>query len=180
MPEASEPAVESAAAAAIVRRPLPPGGLTLQVMRDYSEDEVDAELRALGIYTGNTRIHDKKIMIVNYYDNHKRGGRPLPKIKPPSRSLGSLKQPSDAMIHDLSILSGLPPENVRAIFGWTVKDLKLEVQSRGAYIRSNATKQELVKEVVKIFGSDFMSSKGSPMSVDSPYTKIIAYRERLN
>ena len=92
------------------------------------------------------------------------------KIKPPSKSLGSLKQPNDAMIHDFSILSG-PPQHVRAIFGWTVKDLKLELQSRGVYIRSNATKLELVKEVVKIFGSDFMSSKGSPMSVDRPYKK---------
>ena len=79
-----------------------------------------------------------------------------------------MKQPSDAMIHDLSISSGLPSQNVRAIFGWTVKDLKLGLQSRGVYIKYNATKQELVKEVVKIFGSDFMSSKGSPMSVDSP------------
>ncbi|MFM7979336.1 MAG: hypothetical protein ACKPKO_08485, partial [Candidatus Fonsibacter sp.] len=91
------------------------------------------------------------------------------KIKPPSKSLGSLKQPSDAMIHDLSILSGLEPQNVRHIFGWTVTDLKLELQSRGVYIRSNATKLELVKEVVKIFGSDPMSSIGPPMSVDSPY-----------
>ena len=79
-----------------------------------------------------------------------------------------MKQPSDAMIHDLSSLSGLPPENVRAIFGWTVKNLKLELQSRGVYIRYNATKLELVKEVVKIFGSDLMTSKGTPMSVDSP------------
>ncbi|MFM7986742.1 MAG: hypothetical protein ACKPKO_46255, partial [Candidatus Fonsibacter sp.] len=70
--------------------------------------------------------------------------------------------------HDLSILSGLEPENIRQIFDWNVKDLKLELQSRGVYIRSNATKQELVKEVVKVFGKDFMVSKGSPMSVDSP------------
>ena len=76
------------------------------------------------------------------------------------------------MIHDLSILSGLEPQYVRQIFGWTVKELKLELQSRRGYIRSNATKLELVKEVVKIFGSDFMTSNGSPMSVDSIYKKM--------
>ncbi|MFM7983492.1 MAG: hypothetical protein ACKPKO_29620, partial [Candidatus Fonsibacter sp.] len=42
-----------AAAAAVERRPVPPGGLSLQMLWDYSEDEIDAELRALGLHVGN-------------------------------------------------------------------------------------------------------------------------------
>ncbi|MFM7981942.1 MAG: hypothetical protein ACKPKO_21745 [Candidatus Fonsibacter sp.] len=84
------------------------------MMRDYSEDELDAEQRALGIYTSNTPLHEQNIMIVNYYDTLRRGGQPLPTIKPPSISVGSLKQPSDAIIHDFSILSGLPPSECKS------------------------------------------------------------------
>ena len=41
------------AAAAVVRRPVPPGGLTLDNIRDYTDDEFGAELRELGLYRGD-------------------------------------------------------------------------------------------------------------------------------
>ena len=37
------------AAAAVERRPIPIGGLTMHNLKDYSEDRLDAERRALGI-----------------------------------------------------------------------------------------------------------------------------------
>ena len=37
------------ATAAIQRGPVPPTGLTTSILRDYSDDEVDAELSHLGI-----------------------------------------------------------------------------------------------------------------------------------
>ncbi|MFM7982617.1 MAG: hypothetical protein ACKPKO_25170, partial [Candidatus Fonsibacter sp.] len=58
---------EAAAAAAVERRPVPPRGLSLHMLMDYSEDEVDAELRALGIHVGNMSLWDKKKAIANHY-----------------------------------------------------------------------------------------------------------------
>ena len=46
----------SAAAAAVERRLVPSTGLTASMLRDYSDEEIDAELRHLGIlYSGTTR-----------------------------------------------------------------------------------------------------------------------------
>ena len=78
------------------------------MIRDYSEDDVDAELRALGIYTGNVKLHTKRKIITDHYDLKRRGGKPLPQIKPASRYLGSINKPIDELIHDISIESGLP------------------------------------------------------------------------
>ena len=50
----------AAAAAAVERRPVPPGGLSLQMLMGYSEDEVEPELRALGIHVGNMSLWKKK------------------------------------------------------------------------------------------------------------------------
>ncbi|MFM7990271.1 MAG: hypothetical protein ACKPKO_64245, partial [Candidatus Fonsibacter sp.] len=58
---------EGAAAAAVERRPVPPGGLSLHMLMDYSEDGVDAELRALGMHVGNMSLWDKKKAIANHY-----------------------------------------------------------------------------------------------------------------
>ena len=39
-----------AASASVERRPVPQGGLALSILPDYSDDEIDAELRHLGLY----------------------------------------------------------------------------------------------------------------------------------
>ena len=50
----------SAAAAAVERRPVPSTGLTASMLRDYSDEEIDAELRHLGIvFYGTTRKFEK-------------------------------------------------------------------------------------------------------------------------
>ena len=58
----------AAAAAAVERRPVPQGGLTLQVLRDYTDDDIDAELRPLGInHPSNLSRHAQINLILNYY-----------------------------------------------------------------------------------------------------------------
>ena len=50
-----------AAAAAVERRLVPSTGLTASMLQDYSDDEIDAELRHLGIlFCGTTRRFDKE------------------------------------------------------------------------------------------------------------------------
>ena len=57
----------SAAAAAVERRPIPPSGLTLAILQDYSNDELDAELDALGVtYAPNLRRFPNINMIRAY------------------------------------------------------------------------------------------------------------------
>ena len=58
-----------AASTSVARRPVPQGGLALSILRDYSDNESDADLRHLGLnYTRNTRRNAQKLMIINYYE----------------------------------------------------------------------------------------------------------------
>ncbi|MFM7988097.1 MAG: hypothetical protein ACKPKO_53165, partial [Candidatus Fonsibacter sp.] len=58
---------KSAAAATVERRPVPPGGLSLHMLWDYSEDEVNAELRALSMRVGNMNLNGNRKAIANHY-----------------------------------------------------------------------------------------------------------------
>ena len=53
-------------AAAVERRPIPPGGLTLAVLQSSSNEELDAELDALGMtYSPTLRkhvLHDPRLL----------------------------------------------------------------------------------------------------------------------
>ena len=61
------PPVAAASAAAVIRRPLPRYDLTLADLRDYTDDEIDVELRHLGIlFTGTTERYRNNNMIVDY------------------------------------------------------------------------------------------------------------------
>ena len=63
------PPPATAAASSIQRRLVPPTGLASAILRDYSDDEVDAELRHLGIsFTRTTTKHDKNKLILYHYD----------------------------------------------------------------------------------------------------------------
>ncbi|MFM7982536.1 MAG: hypothetical protein ACKPKO_24760 [Candidatus Fonsibacter sp.] len=64
------------------------------------------------------------------------------------------------------------PSECKSYIWLDCKIFEIELHNRGVYIRSNATKLDLVKEVVNIFGSEFMSRQRSPMSVDSPLQTI--------
>ena len=58
----------AAAAAAVERRPIPQGGLTLQVLRDYTDDEIDVDLKHLGInHPAHLSRHAKIILSMKYY-----------------------------------------------------------------------------------------------------------------
>ena len=56
----SPPYRQSVAADSVVRRPVSPGGLPISNMREYTEDELDAALRALGIKRGHLPTHEQK------------------------------------------------------------------------------------------------------------------------
>ena len=65
-PSRTAAAAGAGAAAAVARRSVPSDGLTLHEMRNYTYDEVDAELRALGIaFAADTSSLDNKMLIVN-------------------------------------------------------------------------------------------------------------------
>ena len=65
-PKAAPP--PAGAAASVERRPIPQGGLTLAVLRDYSDDEIDAELRHLRInHPANFSRHAHINLIINHY-----------------------------------------------------------------------------------------------------------------
>ena len=54
----------SAAAAALQRRPVPESGLTMEQPRDYTDDEVDVDLRYQGIpFTVVTQMFESTRMI---------------------------------------------------------------------------------------------------------------------
>ncbi|MFM7981859.1 MAG: hypothetical protein ACKPKO_21325 [Candidatus Fonsibacter sp.] len=71
------------------------------------------------------------------------------------------------MIHDIAIESGLPPNDVMAIWGWSVVELKQSLNNEGVYIRSTARKPDLVRQMCIVLGRKPKSRYGSPMSVDS-------------
>ena len=55
-----------AASASVERRPVPQEGLALSILRNYSDAEIDAELRHFGLnYTRNTRRHANQLFIIN-------------------------------------------------------------------------------------------------------------------
>ena len=68
LPEPPRPPPATAAAAPIQRLLVPPTGLTSSILRAYSDDEVDAELRHLGIsFTRTTTKLENNRMIINHY-----------------------------------------------------------------------------------------------------------------
>ena len=68
IPKTSLPRPPSATSAAVVRRHVPPGGLTQVNMREYTEDDMIAELRALGLT--NVKMPDNlKNRLIDYFSN---------------------------------------------------------------------------------------------------------------
>ena len=64
------PPTEAATTTAVERRLAPSTGLTASMLQDYSDDEIDAELRHLGIlFYGTTRRFEKNKMMLEHYNN---------------------------------------------------------------------------------------------------------------
>ena len=117
-----------AAAAAVERRLVPSTGKTPSMLRDYSDDEIDAELRHLGIlFYGTTRRFEKNKFILEHYDNVREFNRKVQQeIRAKSRGI------SDTQINNPGKSSTMPINDVRAIADWTVPMLKDELTKRGA------------------------------------------------
>ena len=64
-----------------------------------------------------------------------------------------------------------PPNDVITIWGWTVVQLKQSLNNEGVYIRSNARKQDLVRQMCIVLGRKPNSQYGSPMSVHDPMSR---------
>ena len=72
LPPKALPPAKAAASAAVERRLVPSTGLTSSMLRDYSDDEIDAELRHLGIlFYGTTRRFENNTLILDQYNNVK-------------------------------------------------------------------------------------------------------------
>ena len=70
IPKTSLPRPPYATSAALVRRHVPPGGLTQVNMREYTEDDMIAELRALGITNENIPEY-RKHRLIDYFLTYK-------------------------------------------------------------------------------------------------------------
>ena len=119
LPEPPLPPPATAAAAPTQRRLVPPAGLTTSILRGSSDDEVDAELRHLGIsFTGITNRLENHKMIIDHYDRARRISAEQQQLfdKGRAKSRGI----SDKLISDLVKSSAIPLVNVRAIADWSV------------------------------------------------------------
>ena len=70
LPPKALPPSKAAATTAVQRRPVPSTVLTSSMLRDYSDDEIDAELRHLGIlFYGTTRRFENNTLALDHYNN---------------------------------------------------------------------------------------------------------------
>ena len=134
----------SAAAATVEGRPVPSTGLTTSKIRDYSDEEIDAELRHLGIlFYGTTRRFEKNKMILEHYDNVREFDQ---KVQQEARAKS--RGISDEQINSLANSSLIPIDDIRAMVDWTVPKLKDELKKRGAQISSDTRKPKLLSMLV--------------------------------
>ena len=118
-----------AAAAAVERRLVPSTGLTASMLQDYSDDEIDAELRHLGIlFYGTTRRFENNKLILEHYNNVRDFAQRVQseqqdifeQIRAKARGI------SDEQINSLAKSSSIPLNDIRAMAEWTVPMLKDE------------------------------------------------------
>ncbi|MFM7984054.1 MAG: hypothetical protein ACKPKO_32485, partial [Candidatus Fonsibacter sp.] len=88
--------------------------------------------------------------------------------KPPGRTTVSLESPSDALVHDEAIRTGLHPTAIYKVHKMTVPFLKDELIKRGFHIRTDTSRRELINMLLEVIATERRrSTSGSPMSVDS-------------
>ena len=114
------------------------------MLRDYSDDEIDAELRHLGIlFYGTTRRFENNKMILEHYDNVREFDQ---KVQQEARAKS--RGISDEQINSLANSSLIPIDDIRAMADWTVPKLKDELKKRGAPISSDTRKPKLLSMLV--------------------------------
>ncbi|MFM7979191.1 MAG: hypothetical protein ACKPKO_07730, partial [Candidatus Fonsibacter sp.] len=72
-------------------------------------------------------------------------------------------RPSDLLVHDQAISSGLPVAEIYRIHKMSVPMLKGELVRRGYYVRTDTSKNEMINTLIQILAE---SRRGSPMDVD--------------
>ena len=114
------------------------------MLRDYSDDEIDAELRHLGIlFYGTTRRSEKNKMILERYDDVKEFDQ---KVQQEARAKS--RGISGEQINSLANSSLILIDDIRAMAEWTVPMLKEELKNRGAQIPSDTSKLKLLSMLV--------------------------------
>ena len=115
-PPKALPPAKAAAATAVQRRLVPSTGLTSSMLRDYSDDEIDAELRHLCLlFYGTTRRFEKHKLILDNYNNVRDFHQ---KVQQEARAKS--RGISDEQINNLANSSLIPIDDIRAMADWTV------------------------------------------------------------
>ncbi|MFM7981531.1 MAG: hypothetical protein ACKPKO_19655, partial [Candidatus Fonsibacter sp.] len=83
------------------------------------------------------------------------------KAKPPGRTTGSISRPSDLLVHDQAIMTGLPVEDIYRIHKMTVPMLKGELVRRGYYVRTDTSKNEMIEQLLHIYARRHRERMGS-------------------
>ena len=107
------------------------------MLRDYSDDEIDAELRHLGIlFYGTTRMFDKNKLILDHYNDVREFAQNVHSERQETRAKS--RGISHEQFNSLETSSAIPLDEIRSIADWTVPKLKKELKKRGAQIPSDA------------------------------------------
>ena len=133
------------------RRPVPPAGLNLEHLRDYSNDEIDAELRHLGLScTGATTRYETNTMLASHDDRVRISHADQAQVMA-AKATGQSSGISDELVHALVKHSRDPYDDVRAIAYGSVVVLKDELMQRGASSRSDTIEPELLQMLIHAF-----------------------------
>ena len=94
----------------------------MQVLRDYTDDEIDAELRHLGInHPANLSRHAKINLIMNYYAPS-RGEAEMQRAQ---ENLEMLRRGNiEVVIQEMAASTGMEVKHIRALFAWSNDTLK--------------------------------------------------------
>ena len=109
-------------ATAFERRPIPHGGLALAVLRDYSDDEIDAELRHLRInHPANFSRHAHINLIINHYapnnsETDMQRAQPNLEILRRKNFANPSVVSNEAAIQETATNTGMEVENIRDLF----------------------------------------------------------------
>ena len=101
----------------------------MAVLRDYSDDEIDAELRRLRrSHPANFSRHAKINLTHNYYYAPSRGEAEMQRAQ---ENLEMLRRGSnEAVIQEMAANTGMEVELLRAFLAWSNDTLKAELTRR--------------------------------------------------
>ena len=125
--------------------------MTLSVLRDYSDDEIDAELRHLGINHPATLRRHAQINIIrnrcapSHSETDMQRAQDNLDMLRRSQFGSSYAVQSEEFFHELSASTGMAVEKIRALHRCTNAVLKAELTSRNLRFNANASKYELVE-----------------------------------